>query len=64
MNAPLPIVWIASSLRAALRDLRSCVHVRPGRGVEHDVAIEQIYALLDELERHGEAVRKVKAAND
>ena len=59
---PLPIVFAVTSLRAALRDLRSCVHVRPGRGVEHDVAIEQIYALLDELERHG-AEEKL-AAND
>jgi len=60
----IPVVFLTASLRAALRDLRSCVHVRPGRGVEHDVAIEQIYALLDELERHGGAVRKVAAAND
>jgi hypothetical protein len=62
MNTPLPIIWVASSLRAALRDLRSSVHVRPGRGVEHDVAVGQIYALLDELERHGATERS--AAND
>lgn len=62
MTAPLPIAWIASSLRAALRDLRRCSYVHKSEVQSHEVALEQIYALLDELEKHGAKERE--AAND
>lgn len=57
---PLPCVYIAASLRAALRDLRSAY-------ARHDVraqriALEQLYALIEEVDGHG--AREREAAND
>jgi hypothetical protein len=61
MGAPLPLTFVTASLRAALCDLRRAgsVHTSEAR-----VALEQIYALIEEIERHEVALRNVAAAND